>query len=552
MLAPESFPADLHLRIELITIAPDQMIVLTLASARDGVRCPQCGTTAGRIHSHYRRTIADLPWQGRAVQLRLAVRRFFCDVTDCPRRIFAERFPGLVAPHGRRSDRLRALFEAISLVLGGEGGARLVGALGVCVSPDTLLRILRAQPLTVPPAPRVLGVDDWAKRRGQTYGTILVDLERRQVVDLLPDRSAETLAAWLREHPGIAIISRDRASAYADGARRGAPQAVQVADRWHLLKNVGDALERFLLGQQAALRHAHAAPLATAVTSSAIDRPSQAEEHPAPVQRGRAVPPTPGTVRREARYAQIIALRAAGHSIRAIARQTELSRMTVRKYLRADGCPGPPNRVGMLTTGSGWEQRARALWDEGERNAAALWRALRVEGFPGSAGSIRRHVGRWRAEPGRRGRRPTDGAGRSRAGSAPTPPPSPRQVRWWLLQPVDERTADQLAYLVRLREHHPAVQFAQTVVQEFGRIVRDRDQTAFDGWLTAAATCGIAELAAVATFMRRDYDAIVAALTLPWSNGQTEGQVTRLKLVKRQMYGRGHLDLLKRRLIRPA
>lgn len=226
--------------------------------------------------------------------------------------------------------------------------------------------------------------------------------------------------------------------------------------------------------------------------------------------------------------------------------------MTVRKYLRADSCPGPPNRTGMLTTGSRWEQRARSRWDGGEHTAAALWRAVRTEGFPGSAGSIRRYVGRWRAEPGRRGRRPTDGGGRSRAGPAPAPPPSPRQVRWWLLHPIDERTADQVAFLERLRDQCSAVQTAQAVVQTFEQLLRERDRAAFDGWLVTTEACGVAELAAVATFMRRDYDAIVAALTLPWSNGQTEGHVTRLKLVKRQMYGRGRLDLLKRRLIRPA
>ena len=552
MFAPQTRPPALCLVIELISIAPDQTIVLTATSSRTAVPCPVCGIAAVRIHSRYQRTVADLPWQGRAVRLRLAVRRFFCAVPDCPRRIFAEPFPGLVLPHARRSERLTALFGAISYALGGEGGARLVRDLGLCTSADTRLRILRAQPLADPPAPRVLGVDDWAQRRGRTYGTILVDLEQHQVIDVLADRTAETLAAWLAQHPEIAIISRDRASAYADGVRQGAPQAVQVADRWHLLKNVGDALERVLLGQQAALRRAHAAP-PTADVARGVAMPAQdAAETSGGVHTDRTVPPTPATVRREARYAQIIALRTAGHTIRAIARQTELSRMTVRKYLRAERCPGPPNRAGMLTAGSRWEERLRQRWDAGERNAAALWRALRAEGFPGSAGSIRRSVGRWREEPGRRGRRPTDGGERSRAGPAPAPPPSPRQVRWWLLQPIDERTADQVAFLERLCDQCPAVQTAQAVVQAFGRIVRERDRAAFDGWLTTTEACGVAELAAVATFMRRDYDAIVAALTLPWSNGQTEGHVTRLKLVKRQMYGRGRLDLLKRRLIRPA
>jgi transposase len=519
MLAPQSLPAALCLAIELISIAPDQTIVLALASSRAVVGCPVCGVASDRIHSRYRRTVADVPWLGRAVRLRLEVRRFFCDVPSCPRRIFAEPFPGLVVAHGRRSERLSALFGAISYALGGEGGARLVLDLGLRTSPDTLLRILRAQPVADPPSPRVLGVDDWARRRGRTYGTILVDLERHRVVDLLPDRTADTLAAWLRQHSGIAIISRDRASAYADGARQGAPQAVQVADRWHLLKNVGDALERFLLGQQPALRRAHAEHRAAQeIASVTAAQPDPSETPLVVLKEPVAIPVKPGTARRQARYAEVVALRAAGHTIRAIARQTDLSRMTVRKYLRASACPGPPMRMGMLSAGSGWEPRLRARWDAGEHNAAALWRALRTDGFPGSAGSIRRHVGTWRSTRGRPGRRPTDGSGSTGAGRAPPPPPSPRQVRWWLLQPPDECTADQMAYLERLRAQCPAVHIAQAVAQEFGRLVRERDRAAYDRWLAVAEACGIAELRSVATFMRRDYAAIVAALTLPWSN----------------------------------
>jgi hypothetical protein len=355
---------------------------------------------------------------------------------------------------------------------------------------------------------------------------VLVDLERHRIVDLLPDRSAETLAAWLRAHPGVEIIARDRSGAYADGARQGAPEAVQVADRWHLLKNVGDALERVLLGQQAALRQAHAeclpaedgrgpdapaAPDTHAPTAVAAEASDAAED-------AVARPVKPGTARRQARYAAVVALQAAGHTIRAIARQTDLSRMTVRKYLRAGGCPGPPVRSGMLTAGSAWEGRLRKHWNGGEHNAAALWRALRADGFPGSAGSIRRHVGAWRTARGRPGRRRTDRSGGTDAGPVPPPPPSPRQVRWWLLRPPEELTDDQAAYLDRLRARCPAAHAAQAVAQEFGRLVRERDRAAFDRWLEDAEGCGVADLAGVAAFMRRDYDAIVAALTLPWSN----------------------------------
>lgn len=552
MLITATLPAELGITITGITSTATGAVAITLTSARTTVACPVCGTAAARVHSRYVRTLADLPWQGLAVSLLLEARRFFCEVGACSRRIFAERFPGLAAPKGRRSDRLTALFQAVGVALGGEAGSRLVRDLGLRTSPDTLLRIVRMLPLPAAVMPRVLGVDDWARRRGRTYGTIVVDLERHTVVDLLPDRTADTLANWLTEHPGVEVISRDRASAYADGARQGAPDAIQVADRWHLLKNVGDALERFLLGQQAALRRAL---VASPEDTNNADAAATTESDPnamstaaAPVPQ--VVPVKPGTVRRQARYAEVVALHAGGHTIRAIARQTDLSRMTVRKYLRASGCPGPPERAGMLTTGAWWEQRAREQWDTGEHNAAALWRLLRAEGFPGSAGSIRRHVGRWRTERGRPGPRRTDGARPPDRESAPPPAPSPRQVRWWLLGSPENLKDDQAAFLDRLRSQCPLVQTAQAVVQEFGRLVRERDRAAFDAWITMAETGGVAELSAVAAFMRRDYAAIVAGLTLPWSQGQTEGQVTKLKLVKRQMYGRGKLDLLHRRLVR--
>jgi transposase len=553
MLVTATLPPSLQVAVVALSGRDEGGVTVALASNRPAVACPACGSSSQRVHSRYRRTLADLPWQGLTVQLELAVRRFFCESAACPRRTFAEQFPGLAAVRGRRSDRLTTLFSAVGLALGGEPGARLVGDLGLETSPDTLLRLVRALSAPAATPVRVLGVDDWAKRRGHRYGTILVDLERHEVIDLLPDRDAATLSAWLKQHPEIEIISRDRASAYAEGAREGAPQAVQVADRWHLLKNVGDALERVLQGQPAAVRAAAQVAGAVAVADLApavvpdleCAPPSAPAPAPAP-QHGL------GDQRRQERYAQVLALAVAGQSVCAIQRETGLSRMTIRKYLRAAACPVRAPRAGLLAPGSSWEKRLRERWDAGCQNANTLWEELRAAGFPGCAGTVRRHVGAWRAERGRRGR-PVARLRTAAAGTpAPQPVPSPRQVKWWLLGVDEDRTEEQRAYVRRLLGAVPLLATAQQVTLEFGRVVRERDHAAFPGWLQQAEESGVPELRSVAVGMRRDRAAIEAALVLPWSQGQTEGQVTRLKLVKRAMYGRGGLDLLRSRLRRGA
>src|SRR5579875_644736 len=222
---------------------------LAATTTRRAARCPLCHRRSKRVHSTYPRAIADLPCAGARLTVHLRARRFVCRVRWCRRRVFCERLPALVAPWGRRTTRQREHLERPGFALGGAPGApgaRQATAAGLPVSRRPLLRIVRAAPCPAAGRVRVSGVDDWANRRGRTYGTILVNLETQEAIDLLPDRTAETLATWLRQHPEVEIVSRDRGGAYADGARQGAPQARQVADRFHLVKNVTDSLERYL------------------------------------------------------------------------------------------------------------------------------------------------------------------------------------------------------------------------------------------------------------------------------------------------------------------
>jgi transposase len=195
--------------------------------------CPRCGVVAARVHSRYARTITDLPVHGRRTTLVVTARRFFCDHPHCPRSVSCGRLPQLAAPHARTTGPLAESHRAIGFALGGEAGSRLARKLAVPTSPDTLLRRVKAAPDEPPPPVRYLGIDDRATRRGRHYGTILIDLERRSVIDILPGRDGVALKKWLEEHPGVEVITRDRWAAFAQAAKEGAPKAKQVADRRH-------------------------------------------------------------------------------------------------------------------------------------------------------------------------------------------------------------------------------------------------------------------------------------------------------------------------------
>lgn len=248
--------ADLNLlHLERVSSEPDRITIIVKIKSNQAL-CPQCHSPSAYLHSRYVRRLADLPWLGVAVRLEVHARRLYCRHVGCPQRIFCERIPTFVAPYARRTLRLNEALRLIGLAVGGEAGSRLAIALGMNVSPDTIIQRIRQIQLSTPPTPKVIGVDDWAKHKGQSYGTILVDLERRSTIDLLPDWEASSLATWLKQNPGVEFISRDCAGAYADGVRQGVPSAVQIADRWHLSSNMTDAVERFLNTKHSCLRQA--------------------------------------------------------------------------------------------------------------------------------------------------------------------------------------------------------------------------------------------------------------------------------------------------------
>jgi transposase len=517
---------------------PDRVTIVARLRSTTAT-CPDCGTVSQRVHSRYERALGDLPWQGRPVTLRVQARRFRCLDPACPRQTFAERLASIAAVAARRTERLGGLQRHLGLALGGEAGARLAERLAMATSPDTLLRMVRiagagADP---PPAPRVLAVDDWAWRRGRRYGTVLVDLERNRLVDLLPDRQAETFAAWLRAHPGVEVIARDRAGAYADGARQGAPDAVQVADRWHLLRNRGAAM------QVLADRHSAAAGRAA----------RQATAELAAVAAAAAPPPTPpvrktgaaarasqaSLVRRQARYEAAARLRAAGASISRIAALLGAERKTVRRWLRLGHAPlwTKPRRGSVLDAHAAHLDRR---WAEGCRNAAQLWRELLGLGFAGRPSTVRAWAGRRRSgEP---------EAARGERGVMWQPPSGARVARL-LMADADARPAPERAFVERLLAEAPKLADAVGVAKRLNRLLRRESEEGLDQVLVDAAGTPLAEFAAN---MRRDLAAVQAALDTPWTTSPAEGQINRIKTIKRSMYGRAGFQLLRARVLNAA
>jgi transposase len=274
-LITELFPPDRGIRLTEVIVG-DQSVQVQLTTTAPTASCPDCATPSSSVHSHYQRRLADLPWGALAVRLQLLVRKFVCRHGTCARRLFTERLPDVAAPYARKTMRLVNALRAIGLALGGQAGARLAARLRLPTSAATLLRLVRAAPTPHTSALQAIGVDEWAWQRGHRYGTILVDLLTHRVVDLLPDRSAATVAAWLAQHPTITVVCRDRSDLYADGIRRGAPAAVQVVDRFHLVQNLRQALETFLLDHRLALQ---AAAVCTAIaltpTASPVPCPTQ-------------------------------------------------------------------------------------------------------------------------------------------------------------------------------------------------------------------------------------------------------------------------------------
>jgi transposase len=489
--------------------------------------CPGCGEASDRVHSRYERCLADAAVGGQPVRIRLQVRRFRCATVTCARRTFVEQVADLTVRYGRRSVLLHRMLEAIAVALAGRAGARLAHRLAAPVSRMTLLRMVRALPELAPTEVTAVGVDDFALRRRYVYGTVVIDMNSHRTLDVLPDRTAATIERWLTQHPEVRIVCRDRAGAYADGARAGAPAAVQVADRWHLWHNLAQAVEKTVIAQRGDLVE----PLGD------DDGPAASEA------RKPTVDTTPAenrlTVRTRERYEAIHERREQGRSISAISRELRLDRRTIRRFTQATHVEQVLVRA--RSRGSlldAFKPYLHEQFNAGHTDAAALTAEITALGYRGSEQTVRRYLHPFRA-----------------ALVAPPPipvPPSVRQVTAWLTRRPKSLTEDERLELKTILDRSDVLTSTHRQVRDFAEMLTARHGERLGEWIRDVDANGSPALRSFATGLRVDFDAVTAGLTLDYSSGAVEGTVNRIKMIKRQMFGRARFDLLRKRILNPA
>lgn len=486
--------------------------------------------------------MSDLSWADHRVTLQLQVSKFFCLNTECKRRIFTERLPKVTAPLARRTERLSEYLQVLALSLGGNGGVRLARQWRYQISRNSLLRLLSKRPLPAVGRPKQLGVDDFAFRRGQRYGTIIVDLEQRRPVALLADREAQTLADWLSDYPSIEVLSRDRSKTYRQGMNQGAPQAIQVADRFHLLQNLSEVLERYFRPHSTVLK---AAELAYSQSIGALPIA------PATSNPSRQIVTEERHQQRVDKHYQVHLLRQQGTPILEIARQLGMGKRTVYSYLSMPSIgERQPKQVNKGSILAPYQAYLVERWNAGERVAKQLFHEIQKQGYGGTYETVARFIQRVaRSQQQVHDLSLTQPS--SLVISAKHRPLTARRASWLVLQPMDKLSSanqDLLEHMRQQPELSPAIRLAQS----FATLVRDRLGSRLDDWLETASKSSMKAFEGFASSLRDDYDAVKAGVTMETSNGQVEGQINRLKTLKRQMYGRAGIDLLRRRFLNVA
>lgn len=524
-------------RVVWVDNRQDELNIYVQSTNSSGV-CPNCCIPSGKVHSYYIRKLDDLPVFGKTSHIFLRSRKFYCRQDECPLRIFTERFENHFKPYKRKTDRLEEKIRLLGLLAGGKPAERICEAVSMPTSDTTILRLAKSGDMPVSKGVTAVGVDDWAFKKRDSYGTILVDLQTGKVIDLLPDREEGTLKEWLAQRPGIKIMTRDRFSNYQKAMAVGAPQAAQVADRWHLLKNLGEAVQKILTKQYSK---------ANAVLADIRLENEKRKEAAIPQQPGQRGAKSdgvsqPGGIRQQ-RFRQLKELQGKGYSIRAMARHLGMHRQTVKGYLDIETLPRK-SQGGINQLEKFFPYIKERMGQEPDMLLTTLWKELREQGYPGAystlSEALKYHGIRIGKKAGTTKKLPT------RAGA--TFKPSTTAI--WFVSEQANLSDAQRKIVEDLCATSKDMEKAFSLAQSFRNMMAKRSgNIELRDWIMKSKRSGIPEMASFAKGLLTDYAAIENALTLQWSNGPVEGNVNRLKTIKRQMYGRAGLDLLRRRVV---
>lgn len=515
-------------------------LLISVESTEASAKCPKCDVTSSRQHSSYQRLVQDTPVGLTTVRLQVRARRFRCDNHDCAQKTFAEQYPQLVGRRRRRTNRLMSNLKHIGLALGGKAGSRLAGKLAMAASTSTVLRLLHDLDVPTVATSGIIGIDDWAFRKGRDYGTIIVDHESGKPVDLLPARDCETVKQWLEKQTAIEIVTRDRSGEYREAIDQALPEVMQIADRWHLLKNLREAVQRHLSRRYKTVRKLVVDSLASNTESIETNNIAKRRRYaPGPA---REEIHAARTDTREALYAAVKEQYAQGAYTTDIAKGFNLSRQTVSRWINSESLvPDARGRFKRKCLIDDFESYLHQRISEGCTNQSQLWREICEQGFTGS----RTLVGKWV----RQNQHPMNESGHlSSAKKDKVTVPSPTELSWLLIRRDDELEEEAKSLVEALLQDAKLKEIRQ-LAQEFIHMVRNRLSGQWPLWLTSVQESAVKELKNFAIGLKRDAAAVYAAIEQPWSNGTTEGNVNRLKLLKRQMYGRASFDLLRLRVL---
>lgn len=502
----------------------DQEVTISVQSRLKECPCPRCNIHSRTLHSFYYRTVKDLPAFGHMVFLKLKARKWYCKNPDCIRKVFTERFNHFFECYKRTSSRLRDKLLKIAVLVGGNPGAKLCHTLQLSVSSSTLIRLTSQQQFVTDGSFfEAIGIDDWAFKKGVKYGTAIVNLHQHKVVDLLPDRETATLENWLDNHPEVTVITRDRFNRYALAATNSLPHAAQVADRWHLLKNMGDALKKLLERKRQ--------QIIALQSEEAIQMQEKDQQEKALAPQEEKLSP------RHSLLQTVKTMYAAGNSIRTISRTLGISRNTVKKYTILHE---PPQKKGVTSTNLvSFSEYLRARIDQDPKvETLQLYAEIKAMGYNGGRTILYGYLKKY-------------GKQTNRTRRLPLP-----EVTWTtakvkvLLCKKEDKLAEKDKKLVKdLCDKSPEISQARVLAIKFREMMEDKHGHLLSSWITEVEQSCIQEMKGFARGLLSDYQAVVNALTLSWSNGQVEGQINKLKTIKRQMYGRAGFNLLKKCVI---